>query len=64
MSKITVSDFEAAFLRAEIAISDDEIAADEMSDETPDSSTTDIALLLLSLSGSQCTDTGETSEID
>jgi hypothetical protein len=37
MSKITVSDFEAAIWRAELAACEIEIAGDEMSDETEDS---------------------------
>ena len=51
MSKITVSDFEAAFWRAELAACEIEIAGDEMSDETPDSSTTEAAKILIWLSG-------------
>ena len=50
MSKITVSDFEAAFQSAELAASDIEIAGDEISDETENSSTTDAALILIWLS--------------
>lgn len=51
MSKITVSDFEAAFRRAELEAREIEIAGDEMSDETSDSSTADAALILIWLSG-------------
>ena len=51
MSKITVSDFEAAFWRAELAACEIEIAGDEMSDETPDSSTAEAAQILIWLSG-------------
>ena len=51
MSKITVSDFEAAIWHAELAAREIEIARDEMSDETQDSSTADAALILIWLSG-------------
>jgi hypothetical protein len=51
MSKITVSDFEAAIWRAELDAREIEIAGDEMSDETSDSSTADAALILIWLSG-------------
>tara|TARA_B000000557_G_C20489956_1_gene323391 strand:+ start:43 stop:237 length:195 start_codon:yes stop_codon:yes gene_type:complete len=51
MSKFTVSDFEAAIRRAELAACEIEIAGDEMSDETPDSSTTEAAKILIWLSG-------------
>jgi len=49
-SKITVSDFEAAFQRSSIAPCEIEIAGDEMSDETTDSSTVEAALCLIWLS--------------
>ena len=51
MSKITVSDFEAAIWHAELAACEIEIARDEMSDETPDSSTAEAAEILIWLSG-------------
>jgi hypothetical protein len=51
MSKITVSDFEAALWCAELEAREIEIAGDEMSDETEDSSTADAALILIWLSG-------------
>jgi len=52
MSKITVSDFEAAFRRAELAARKIEIAGDEMSDEIPNSAAADAAFILIWLSGS------------
>ena len=63
MSKITVSDFEAAFRRAELAAREIEIAGDEMSDETPDSSTADAARILIWLSGSPPNDRAQSSVI-
>jgi hypothetical protein len=63
MSKITVSDFEAALWRAELAACEIEIAGDEMSDETEDSSTADAALILIWLSRSYPNDRGQSSVI-
>ena len=64
MSKITVSDFEAAFRRAELEACEIEIAGDEMSDETSDSSTADAALILFWLSGSCPNDRVQSSVIN
>ncbi len=64
MSKITVSDFEAAFRRAELAAREIEIAGDEMSDEIPNSSAADAAFILIWLSGSLPNDRGQSSVID
>ena len=63
MTKITVSDFEAAFELAarEIEI---EIAGDEMSDEIPNSSAADAAFILIWLSRSLPNDRGQSSVID
>lgn len=63
MSKITVSDFEAAIWRAELAACEIDIAGDEMSDETEDSSTADAPLILIWLSGSYPNDRGQSSVI-
>jgi hypothetical protein len=61
MTKITVSDFEAAF---ELAAREIEIAGDEMSDEIPNSSAADAAFILIWLSGSLPNDRGQSSVID
>ena len=63
MSKITVSDFEAAIWRAELAPREIDIAGDEMSDETEDSWTADAALILIWLYGSYPNDRGQSSAI-
>jgi len=63
MTKITVSDFEAAFRRAELAAREIEIAGDEMSDETPDSSTDEAAHILIWLSRMRPNDWGQSSVI-
>jgi len=63
MSKITVSDFEAAFRRAELAACEIEIAGDEMSDETEDSSTVEAAQILIWLSGLHSNDSMQSSVI-
>tara|TARA_R110002072_G_scaffold286246_1_gene451278 strand:+ start:2404 stop:2652 length:249 start_codon:yes stop_codon:yes gene_type:complete len=61
MTKITVSDFEAAF---KLAAREIEIAGDEMSDEIPNSSAADAAFILIWLSGSLPNDRGQSSVID
>ena len=63
MSKITVSDFEAAFRRAELAACEIEVAGDEMSDETEDSSTVEAAQILIWLSGLHSNDSMQSSVI-
>jgi hypothetical protein len=68
MSKITVSDFEAAISMLQLAACEIEIAGDEMSDEssvsaTEVSSTADAALILIWLSRSYPNDRGQSSVI-
>ena len=64
MTKITVSDFEAAFQRAELAAREIEIAGDEMSDEPGVSSTAEAARILIWLSGGRPNERVQSSVIN